>query len=118
MPSIQESFAMPIPAGVGQMLPGLCIAGVRKYMVSRLPENAVSAAPATPAGTTGASSSAPVTISAVESRRTNRGGGMGCFIQAQAHMQLVSALVDAGLAPRAALDRPRFWVDGPRIRLE
>jgi gamma-glutamyltranspeptidase/glutathione hydrolase len=45
-------------------------------------------------------------------------GVMGGFIQAQAHMQLVSALVDAGLDPQAALDRPRFWVDGPLVRLE
>jgi gamma-glutamyltranspeptidase/glutathione hydrolase len=45
-------------------------------------------------------------------------GVMGGFIQAQAHMQLVSALVDSGLDPQAALDRPRFWVDGPLVRLE
>ena len=34
-------------------------------------------------------------------------GVMGGLIQAQAHMQLVSALVDDGLDPQAALDRPR-----------
>ena len=45
-------------------------------------------------------------------------GVMGGFIQAQAHMQLVSALVDDGLDPQAALDRPRFRVDGGRVRLE
>lgn len=45
-------------------------------------------------------------------------GVMGGFIQAQAHMQLVSALVDDGLDPQAALDRPRFRVDGPRVLLE
>jgi gamma-glutamyltranspeptidase/glutathione hydrolase len=45
-------------------------------------------------------------------------GVMGGFIQAQAHMQLVSALVDDGLDPQAALDRPRFRVDGPSVRLE
>jgi gamma-glutamyltranspeptidase/glutathione hydrolase len=45
-------------------------------------------------------------------------GVMGGFIQAQAHMQLVSALVDDGLDPQAALDRPRFWVDGDLVRLE
>ena len=39
-------------------------------------------------------------------------GVMGGFIQAQAHVQLVSALVDDGLDPQAALDRPRFRVDG------
>jgi gamma-glutamyltranspeptidase/glutathione hydrolase len=41
-------------------------------------------------------------------------GVMGGFIQAQAHMQLVSAVVDDGLDPQAALDRPRFRVDGER----
>ena len=45
-------------------------------------------------------------------------GVMGSFIQAQAHMQLVSALVDDGLDPQAALDRPRFRVDGDVVRLE
>jgi gamma-glutamyltranspeptidase/glutathione hydrolase len=45
-------------------------------------------------------------------------GVMGGFIQAQAHTQLVSALVDDGLDPQAALDRPRFRVDGDRIQLE
>jgi gamma-glutamyltranspeptidase/glutathione hydrolase len=45
-------------------------------------------------------------------------GVMGGYIQAQAHMQLVSALVDDGLDPQAALDRPRFRVDGQLVRLE
>jgi gamma-glutamyltranspeptidase/glutathione hydrolase len=45
-------------------------------------------------------------------------GVMGGFIQAQAHMQLVSAIVDDGLDPQAALDRPRFRVDGEHVRLE
>jgi gamma-glutamyltranspeptidase/glutathione hydrolase len=45
-------------------------------------------------------------------------GVMGGFIQAQAHMQLVSGLVDDGLDPQAALDRPRFRVDGDVVRLE
>jgi gamma-glutamyltranspeptidase/glutathione hydrolase len=45
-------------------------------------------------------------------------GVMGGFIQAQAHVQLVSALVDRGLDPQAALDQPRFWVDGGLVRLE
>jgi gamma-glutamyltranspeptidase/glutathione hydrolase len=45
-------------------------------------------------------------------------GVMGGFIQAQAHLQLVSALVDDGLDPQAALDRPRFRVDGEHVRLE
>jgi gamma-glutamyltranspeptidase/glutathione hydrolase len=45
-------------------------------------------------------------------------GVMGGFLQAQAHVQLVSALVDGGLDPQAALDRPRFRVDGLTVRLE
>src|SRR5262245_22175774 len=45
-------------------------------------------------------------------------GVMGGFIQAQAHMQLVSSLVDDGLDPQAALDRPRFRIDGEYVRLE
>jgi gamma-glutamyltranspeptidase / glutathione hydrolase len=45
-------------------------------------------------------------------------GVMGGFIQAQAHMQLVSGLVDDGLGPQAALDRPRFRIDGELVRLE
>lgn len=45
-------------------------------------------------------------------------GVMGGFIQAQAHVQLVSALVDDGLDPQAALDRPRFRVEGDRVLLE
>ena len=45
-------------------------------------------------------------------------GNMGGFIQAQAHMQLVSGLVDDELDPQAALDRPRFKVDGDQVQLE
>jgi gamma-glutamyltranspeptidase/glutathione hydrolase len=45
-------------------------------------------------------------------------GVMGGFIQAQAHMQFVSALVDDGLDPQAALEQPRFWVDGDVVRIE
>ena len=45
-------------------------------------------------------------------------GVMGGFIQAQAHTQFVSAVVDDGLDPQAALDRPRFRVDGEIVRLE
>jgi gamma-glutamyltranspeptidase/glutathione hydrolase len=45
-------------------------------------------------------------------------GVMGGFIQAQAHVQLVSALVDGGLDPQAALDRPRFRVDRGEVLLE
>jgi gamma-glutamyltranspeptidase / glutathione hydrolase len=45
-------------------------------------------------------------------------GVMGGFIQAQAHLQVVSALVDDELDPQAALDRPRFRIDGRQVRLE
>ena len=45
-------------------------------------------------------------------------GVKGGFIQAQAHMQVVSAIVDDGLDPQAALDRPRFRVEGELVRLE
>ena len=45
-------------------------------------------------------------------------GVMGGFVQAQAHLQLVSGLVDDGLDPQAALDRPRFRVDGETVLLE
>jgi len=45
-------------------------------------------------------------------------GVMGGLMQAQGHVQLVSALVDDGLDPQAALDLPRFRVDGDSILLE
>jgi gamma-glutamyltranspeptidase/glutathione hydrolase len=45
-------------------------------------------------------------------------GVMGGLIQAQAHLQLVSALVDDGLDPQAALDRSRFRIEGGVVRLE
>ena len=45
-------------------------------------------------------------------------GVVGGFIQAQAHVQLVSALVDDGLDPQAALDRPRFRTEDGRLHLE
>jgi gamma-glutamyltranspeptidase / glutathione hydrolase len=45
-------------------------------------------------------------------------GVMGGFIQAQAHMQLVSGLVDQGLDPQAALDEPRFRIEGDTVFLE
>ena len=45
-------------------------------------------------------------------------GIMGGFVQAQAHVQFVSGLVDDGLDPQAALDRPRFRVQGDVVQLE
>jgi gamma-glutamyltranspeptidase/glutathione hydrolase len=42
----------------------------------------------------------------------------GGLIQAQAHVQFVSAVVDDGLDPQAALERPRFRVDADRVLLE
>jgi gamma-glutamyltranspeptidase / glutathione hydrolase len=45
-------------------------------------------------------------------------GVMGGFLQAQAHVQIVSALVDRGLDPQGALDRPRFRVAGDEVLLE
>ena len=45
-------------------------------------------------------------------------GVMGGFIQAQAHVQLISSLLDDGLDPQAALDRPRFRLDNGAVHLE
>lgn len=45
-------------------------------------------------------------------------GNMGGFIQAQAHVQLVSGLVDDGLDPQEALDRARFRIDEGTVHLE
>jgi gamma-glutamyltranspeptidase/glutathione hydrolase len=45
-------------------------------------------------------------------------GVMGGYLQAQAHVQFVSAIVDDGLSPQEALDRPRFRVEGDGVALE
>lgn len=45
-------------------------------------------------------------------------GIMGGFIQAQAHVQFVSGLVDDGLDPQTALDRPRFRVEADHVMVE
>ncbi len=77
MPNIQTSLLTAIPVRLGQIEPGLRIVGVRACSASRPPENTVRAVPATPFGTSGASSSVPVTISPAASKRRNRRGGIG-----------------------------------------
>lgn len=39
-------------------------------------------------------------------------GVMGGFMQPQGHVEVVTALIDDGATPQAALDRPRVFVDG------
>ena len=45
-------------------------------------------------------------------------GVVGGHLQAQAHLQVVSGLVDDSLDPQQALDHARFRVDGAAVRLE
>ena len=45
-------------------------------------------------------------------------GVMGAFMQAQGHVQLVSGLVDEGLNPQAAIERPRFRVRDDEVHVE
>ncbi len=45
-------------------------------------------------------------------------GVMGGYIQAQAHLQLVSSLIDDALDPQEALDRGRFRIGGNCVALE
>jgi gamma-glutamyltranspeptidase/glutathione hydrolase len=46
-------------------------------------------------------------------------GIMGGPMQPQAHLQVLSSLIDFGLNPQAALDAPRWqWVEGKKVLLE
>ncbi|TVP85545.1 MAG: gamma-glutamyltransferase family protein [Acholeplasmataceae bacterium] len=46
-------------------------------------------------------------------------GIMGGFMQPQAHLQVLSGMIDQGLDPQSALDQPRWqWLDGKRVIVE
>ncbi|WP_148253344.1 gamma-glutamyltransferase family protein [Aidingimonas lacisalsi] len=46
-------------------------------------------------------------------------GVMGGFMQPQGHVQVVSAMLDDGLNPQAALDLPRWkWTEGTTVEVE
>ena len=45
-------------------------------------------------------------------------GVVGGFVQAQAHLQVISNIVDRRYDPQEALDRPRFFIDNDVVRLE
>jgi gamma-glutamyltranspeptidase/glutathione hydrolase len=45
-------------------------------------------------------------------------GVVGGFVQAQAQVQVLAAMIDDGCNPQAALDRPRFRVEGDHVLLE
>jgi hypothetical protein len=76
MPSIQTSLLTAVPAGVGQMLPGLRIVGVRQYIVSNDPEKPVRTAPATLSGSSGVRRTAPTASSLAARMRRNFAAGM------------------------------------------
>src|SRR5580658_7819824 len=72
IPSIQTSLLTAVPAWLGQMLPGLRNVGVRAYRARSAPENPVSAAPASAAGTNGTSRADPTAISPAASDLLSR----------------------------------------------